>query len=48
MDDKPYKFDQSNPRIVTNAHRPSSVYYFAAAIFLGSLYGYQRRIYRID
>jgi hypothetical protein len=48
MDEKPYKFDPSNPRIVTNAQRPQSVYYVAGAIFLASLYGYHRRIFRLD
>jgi hypothetical protein len=48
MDLKPYKFDPHNPRIVTNVERPNSVYGVAAALFLGSLYVYNRKIFRID
>lgn len=48
MDDKPYKYDASNPRVVTNAERPATVYYAAAALFAFSLRAYQRRIFRVD
>ena len=48
MDDKPYKFDSSNPRLVTNVERPASLYYLTGAIFVGSLYLYNRRTFRID
>ena len=48
MDEKPYKFDSHNPRIVTNVHKPTSIYGVAAALFLGSLYLYNKKIFRID
>lgn len=50
MEDKPYKFeDRHNKRLATNiTTRPATVYYFAGALFLASLYGYHRRIFRLD
>lgn len=48
MDDKPYKFDSSNPRIATNIERPNTVYYATGLLFLYSLRAYQRRIFRLD
>ena len=48
MDDKPYKFDPKNPRLVNNIERPANVYYVSAAVFAASLYAYNRRFFRID
>lgn len=48
MEEKPYKFDSHNPRIVTNVEKPSSIYGVAAALFLGSLYVYNKRIFKRD
>jgi hypothetical protein len=48
MDLKPYKFDSHNPRIVTNIEQPTTVYGVAAALFLGSLYLYNKKIFRIN
>lgn len=48
MEKNPYTFDASNSRIVTNAEQPSLVATGAAAIFVGSLYLYNRRFFRID
>ena len=48
MEDKPFKFDPANPRIVNNVSRPSTVYYGAALFFLGSMQVYRRRVFRID
>ena len=49
MDIKHFKFeDPSNPRIATNIKRPPTVYLAAAGIFALSLYGYQRKYFRID
>jgi hypothetical protein len=46
--EKPYTFDPTNPRLVVNVQRPSNLYAAAGAIFLTSLYVYNRRIYRLD
>ncbi len=48
MEDKPYKFDGANPRVATNVERPASLYYLTGAIFVGSLYLYNRRTFRMD
>ena len=48
MDDKPYKFEGSNPRIATNIEEPKNVYAVAGGIFLASLYLYNRRTFRMD
>jgi hypothetical protein len=48
MDEKPYKFESGNPRLVTNIQRPGSIYTLTAALFVGSLYLYNRRIFRLD
>ncbi len=48
MEDKPYKFDCLNPRVATNVERPASLYYLTGAIFVGSLYLYNRRTFRMD
>ena len=48
MDDKPYKFDPSNPRIVSNIQKPTTIATAAGLIFVGSLYFYNRRVFRID
>ena len=48
MEEKPYKFEGVNPRIATNVEHKPSLYYVSGAIFLGSLYVYNRRTFRID
>ena len=48
MDEKPYKFESSNPRIATNIERSNNVLYLSAAIFVGSLYLYNLRTFRMD
>ena len=48
MDEKPYKFDSTNPRIVTNVEQPSTLYYLSGAIFVGSLFMYNKRAFRFD
>ena len=48
MEDKPYKFDGSNPRVATNVERPATLWYLTGAIFVGSLYLYNRRTFRMD
>ena len=48
MDDKPYKFDTANPRVVTNVQEPSNLYALAGGIFVASLYLYNRRTFRMD
>lgn len=48
MDEKPYKFESGNPRIASNVQRPSNVPILAGALFVGSLYLYNRKIFRIN
>ena len=48
MDEKPYKFDASNPRVVTNVETSNNVLYLSGGIFIASLYLYSRRTFRID
>ena len=48
MEDKPYKFEGSNPRVATNIEFPQKVWYVSGAIFVGSLYLYNRRTFRMD
>ena len=48
MEINPFKYDSANPRFVTNAERPTTLYYTTAALFLLSLRFYQRKIFRID
>ena len=48
MEKNPYKFNPSNASLVVGSERPSMVMYGTAAIFLGSLYFYNRRFFRID
>ena len=49
MDDKPFKFDSANPRIVTNVKDESTnLYALSAGIFVASLYFYNRRTFRMD
>ena len=48
MEDKPYKFDGANPRIATNVERPNTLWYLTGAIFVGSMYLYNRRTFRMD
>ena len=42
----PFKFDENNKRIVTNADRPNTVLYASAAIFLFSMHVYNRKMFR--
>ena len=48
MEECPYTFDQSNKRLVTGCERDSRILPCAGAIFLGSLYVYSKRRFRID
>ncbi len=48
MEKNPYKFSPSNSRLVVGNERPSMVTYGTAALFLGSVYFYNRRFFRID
>ena len=48
MDDKPYKFEGPNKRVASNIEEPSSLLYLSGAIFLGSLYLYNKRTFRMD
>lgn len=48
MDLKPYKFESGNPRIVTNVDKDSRIVPLAVTLFVGSLYLYNRKIFRID
>ena len=48
MDEKPFKFESSNPRIATNVERNENVLLLSGAIFAASIYMYGRRKFRID
>lgn len=48
MEPNPYKFNETNPRIVLDAVRPNNVYYGAAVIFVASMTFYNRRFFRKD
>ena len=48
MEKNPYKFSESNPSMVEDAHRDNKVYYGAAAVFLFSLNVYNRKFFRKD
>ena len=48
MEEKPFKFDAKNPRLVTNVTDHTNTYRLAGAILLASLYIYNRRTFRID
>lgn len=48
MDEKPYKFESSNPRIATNVEQPAALYYLSGAIFVASLAVYNKRAFRMD
>ena len=48
MDEKPYKFESSNPRVATNVERSNNVYYLSGAICAASVYLYSRRIFRVN
>ena len=48
MDEKLYKFEGPNPRVATNVEEPSNLLYLSGAIFIGSLYLYNKRTFRID
>ena len=48
MEDKPYKFEGANPRVASNIERPQTMWYLTGAIFVGSLYLYNRRTFRMD
>ena len=48
MEKNPYKFSESNPRLVEDAARDNKVYYGAAAVFLFSLNVYNRKFFRKD
>lgn len=46
--EKPFKFESKNSRVVTNIRNNSMIYGVAAGLFLGSLYVYNRRFFRVD
>ena len=48
MEEKPYKFEGANPRIASNIEEPSQLYTLSAGIFVGSVYMYSRKKFRID
>lgn len=48
MDQSPYKFDSSNPRLVSNVAENKTVYYAAGALFLLSMRFYHKNIFRIN
>ena len=48
MDEKPYKFESSNPRVATNVERSNNILFLSGAIFAASIYMYSRRTFRID
>jgi hypothetical protein len=48
MEDKPYKFEGPNPRIASNVEQHGGLWYLTGAIFVGSLYLYNRRTFRMD
>jgi hypothetical protein len=48
MDINPYKFENANPRIVSNISVNPYTPLLAGVLFLGSLRGYQRKLFRID
>ena len=48
MEANPYTFDSKNPRIVTNCQRDARVLPAAAVFFLGGLYMYNKRRFRLD
>ena len=48
MEKSPYNFDPKNPRWVTNAETPGTVYMAAGALFVYSLSAYHRRFFRVD
>lgn len=49
MDEKPYKFDPKNPRLVTNVSRPEdNIKYLTGTLFLGSVYLYATKRFRVD
>lgn len=48
MDDKPFKFEGPNPRIATNVEAHPQLYYLTGALFVGSIYLYSKRIFRVN
>ena len=48
MNEKPYKYDKVNPRLVTNCAQNPNVMYLSGAIFLMSMNMYNNRTFRID
>ena len=48
MEKNPYTFDAKNPRWVLNCERPSTVMTAATLLWVGSMYVYSRKYYRID
>ena len=48
MEEKLYKFEGPNPRVATNVEESSSLLYLSGAIFIGSIYLYNKRTFRID
>jgi hypothetical protein len=48
MEKNPYKFSETNPRMVIDADRDMKVYYATAAMFLFSMHVYNRKFFRKD
>ena len=48
MDPNPFTFDSSNPRLVANCKRDDRILPAAGAIFLASVYLYNKKRFRID
>ena len=48
MNDNPFTFDKSNSRLVVNCERDYRIIPTTGAIFLGALYMYNKKRFRID
>ena len=48
MEEKPYKFDSKNPRLVTNIKQDEKIPYYAGLFFLASMQLYRRKVYRLN
>jgi hypothetical protein len=48
MEPSPYKFNETNPRLVENAARSPAVIYGAGIIWVASVFLYNKRFFRKD
>ena len=48
MEKNPYTFDEKNPRLVVNCERDAKLMSTMAAVFLGSVYMFNKKRFRID